>query len=193
MTIIEIVESERPAFAGFQPWLALLLLAVPVTSAFTGFGVQLAASRASFSKYLPLVLSALITVVGLSIHLRIQYGWDGFKKLANKKYLLCLIPGPFGAAKYALQNASVTMMSSSLFFVMMRTSLLWVAILDAVRAKQLPDVLQTITLLAVLLSCISSMLQALEETEDGAETTPILAVVLAAACGLADALCLGPT
>ncbi|CAE6969479.1 CTK1, partial [Symbiodinium natans] len=188
LSMIDAVKSEMsPSTAVGAHWKALLLLAVPVTGCLTGFGVQLAGSRGSFSLYLPLVLSGVILLSGLLGQLLLGYGCAEFRKLASLKYLWCIGPGIVGGAKYSLQNVAVSMMSSSLFFIIMRMTLLWVAIFEALMLRQLPGKLQTVTLMAVLLSCISSTVQALEE-EDSGTSVSMLAIVLSAVCGLADAV-----
>ncbi|CAE7442648.1 CTK1 [Symbiodinium sp. CCMP2592] len=189
LSAIESAKAEKVGAAAFSaPWKALLLLTVPVSGALTGFGVQLATSRGSFSLYLPLVLAGLILLFGLAARLLWFHGFEEFRQLSSRRYLCCFLPGLIGGAKYSLQNLTVSMMSSSLFFIIMRTTLIWVAVFEALMLRRLPDKLQAVTLLAVLLSCISSTVQALEEAEDGTMTVSALAVLLAAACALADAV-----
>ncbi|CAE7246511.1 CTK1, partial [Symbiodinium natans] len=189
LTLIDAVKSEMAPSTGVGAhWKALLLLSVPVTGCLTGFGVQLARSRSSFSLYLPLALSAAILLAGLLARLALGFGRTEFRKLASRKYLWCVGPAIFVAVRYGLQNLAVSMMSSSLFFIIMRMTLIWVALFEALMLRQLPGKLQTVTLMAILLSCISSTVQALEE-EDTEASGSMLAIALAVACGFSDAVC----
>ncbi|CAE7219329.1 unnamed protein product [Symbiodinium natans] len=165
---------------------AMLLLSVPVLSSIVAFGVQLSvAFGRSFSKLGSLFVASSLLVTFLTTHLVLRYGSAEFKKLASRRYLICIVNGMVVASKHTLQAMAVSRMNSSIFFIVMRFALLWMAMFDALYSLKLPG-LKAIGILAVILFSVSITSDSLTSDEEGMEVT-MEGVFLALGCALADA------
>ncbi|CAE8620122.1 unnamed protein product [Polarella glacialis] len=183
LNILDEVEMENLQARGSGVHLLsiMLLVALPLVAGFTGFGVQVAVKRGTgFSIISPLFVASSILMVGYMIYLAVRFGSMEVKKFCSQRYLYCSALGCAGALKSILQNMAVSRMNSSIVFIILRTSMVWVAILEAAYLRTAPTLVKVMTLFIVLIASISYTLVVLEGQSMEASLVPIVWSLVAA-------------
>jgi len=127
-----------------------------------------------------IVASGFLTCAYTTV-LFVRFGIQEAKLLFSRRFLLMAFNGVAIGGRYILQNIAVSQMNSSLFFVIMKTSMLWIAIFESLQAKAIPQMPKIINIATLLLICLGTVLSIMD---GNADTAPIgiMSLAFVAAC-----------
>lgn len=164
------------------------LLLVPIVVALTGVGFKLAREISKdFFVLSPLLFASSFNLFAFTSVLLWKAGMPGVRRLFARRYALVVISAFAGAFRYILQLLALRQLSSSLFFVIMKTCMLWCSLAEAVHFQRLPTKLKAVTVVGVLLSCSAYVAKNIENSASGVQA-PVGALALSFAAALCDAI-----
>jgi hypothetical protein len=132
-------EKFNPSFSLTK---CVLLVAAPFVVAPTGLGFKLAQRQnMGFFIQTPLLFASIFLGCALTAVLLVKFGAREVKLLFSRRYLLGAFLGITGGGRYMRQNMALSLgMNASLFFVVMKSTVLLGAIFQAFFLRMLPGI-----------------------------------------------------